>query len=327
MLAGILAISGCTTVRSLDPKKTTLIQVDSHKRLAYVITTRDAARGIQTTIFAEPPPDTALEAFRALSGQGRVGTTQPVGQASAEASGSYLSSQDVVELTKRTSAVVLLRDSLYRLTEARANGFITNGEWKVGFAQVVEVASKISTFDYTQLEEAKAATTRAVEEQKKAEKELQAAEESRRTAEAQKAVQETALKLQEAELLAARERTEAERRNAEAFMAELKETKEALEQSKVALREETSKFKQTTEQMAATTEEQLKRLTQQITDLREREETTKALIEVLGAKFDNIPPDEAARIRKTGSALLESRSVDESVKRQIRVNLEKLPKP
>lgn len=106
---------------------------DGTRRGTYVI-----RKGDEVFVVAEPPPDAVLEAATKLTAE----ISKAAGKDSAEATGKVQA--DVTETAKvlaRASEVSFLRDSLYRLAEAHANGAIQASEYPKQFDMIVHRAS------------------------------------------------------------------------------------------------------------------------------------------------------------------------------------------
>lgn len=98
-----------------------VMQSTSNRRFVYIVPQKGADGSQHSFVFAEPPPDTALQETLKLAA--KIPTTA----GTAEGNLDYAS--QVVDLTKRTQTVVLLRDSLFRLIEARANNVINDAQY------------------------------------------------------------------------------------------------------------------------------------------------------------------------------------------------------
>ncbi len=85
-----------------------------------------------TIVCAEPSPDVALALSRALTAETHA--TTPAGVV-AGASGGYQTNEAALALAGRTSAVVALRDGLFRACEAYANGIIGRDSYALILSQ------------------------------------------------------------------------------------------------------------------------------------------------------------------------------------------------
>lgn len=160
---GGMALGGC---ESLTPPASTMrlpctttadryvLHTNSNRRLAYV-TAREDNGEWRHVIVAEPPPDTAIES----SGKLIAKVTASEG-ASGELTGEL--AQKIIDLTKRTQAIVILQDSLFRLELAYANGAIDREGWRDGFESVLDTARVIALADL--LGEVNAGTDSAAQE-------------------------------------------------------------------------------------------------------------------------------------------------------------------
>lgn len=115
------------------------LHANSNRRLVYV-TERTEGNSVRRVVVAEPPPDTALESTGKLIAKATA-SEGASGELSAEVT------QKIIELTKRTQAIIILRDSLFRLELAYANGAIDGGHWREGFESVLDTARVIALAD------------------------------------------------------------------------------------------------------------------------------------------------------------------------------------
>ena len=115
------------------------LQSNVNRRFVYIVRAPATdTSGHQYYVYAEPPPDTALTSTTDISGSLKLPET-------AEASAKLSLATSIVELTKRTQNIVLLRDTLFRLAEARANGFIDPKTYDEQFAQVTKAAFDLAS--------------------------------------------------------------------------------------------------------------------------------------------------------------------------------------
>jgi hypothetical protein len=153
VLIGSSAIAGgcsafVTRIQSLpiDPGTSRVLNMNSDRRATYVLWHNDGddPRNSRHVVVAEPPPDTALQKTVEAIGKLQV-TAAPGGDvASGQLGVGVVDRDQILSLTNRTQAVVILRDSLFRLSEARANGFIDKGEWIKLYGKVVDSAKSIA---------------------------------------------------------------------------------------------------------------------------------------------------------------------------------------
>lgn len=85
-----------------------------------------------TVVCAEPSPDVALALSRALTAEAHAKTKAGV---EAGASGGYQTNEAALALAGRTSAVVALRDGLFRACEGYANGIIGRDSYALILSQ------------------------------------------------------------------------------------------------------------------------------------------------------------------------------------------------
>ena len=151
MAPGIAALAGgCKSpaayVRQRNMKltddKPVVLQSTVHRRFVYFVKQPNAKAGEKgVVIYAEPPPDAALEATLALAAK----IKSPADAVDGDGSINYAT--NVIELTKRTQAIVILRDSLFRIAEGRANGWLGQDDYKSKFSEVLKVAQTIALAD------------------------------------------------------------------------------------------------------------------------------------------------------------------------------------
>jgi phosphopantothenate synthetase len=147
------ALWGCETFtppsRELTVKddQTYVLDTNSNRRASYV---HKGAKDGKWYLIAEPPPDTALTST--VNAAVSLALKTPAG-VDANGSASLAVTQSIVNLAERTQAVIILRDSLYRLSEAYSNGILEPGEYKAEFDSVI---AKVTT-----LAEAQKATAEA----------------------------------------------------------------------------------------------------------------------------------------------------------------------
>ena len=126
-----------------DPRPL-VMQSNSNRRFVFVVKAspgKPSAEGEPAHayyIYSEPPPDTAQEVTSKLIASLKV-PEGPEGSVDAEVA------TKIIDLSKRTQTIVLLRDTLFRLAEARANGFISETAFAEEFRLVVESGFKIAS--------------------------------------------------------------------------------------------------------------------------------------------------------------------------------------
>lgn len=131
-LFSAFAFSGLTACANLSPltssvplnEGTTWLTYDSSRRGAYVV-----SRGGTTVVCSEPAPDTAYDFHNKL--EAAVKSEGVDANAKAELAAK------AVALAGRDRVVLTAREGLYRLCEARANGFIGQSDYIGGFQEVM----------------------------------------------------------------------------------------------------------------------------------------------------------------------------------------------
>jgi hypothetical protein len=153
----MLFMIGCETFTPpmqhvpLSEAQSTVLSMNSNRRISYVFLRPDTENEgkMRPIVVSEPPPDTALQQTVELVGKLTAGA-KLTGEAS------FKDTQTIVNLTQRTQAIVILRDSLFRLAEARANGFIKDPEWLKQYEDVLDIAKEIALFERRELEQEQA---------------------------------------------------------------------------------------------------------------------------------------------------------------------------
>jgi hypothetical protein len=97
-------------------------------------------------VISEPPPDVIVTSVVDLLGKMDFGKAGSAGSASGELKANI--AQSVTELGKRTAAVNILRDALYRLQEMRNNNHINSDEIGL-FEKILAAATTIAKSDET----------------------------------------------------------------------------------------------------------------------------------------------------------------------------------
>lgn len=126
----LAALSGCsssvtpgyigyTGIKDGKGERTILFGFDANRRGQLA---RVTASGELIDSCSEPPPDAATTLAQKASGEGSGAvTTAAMATGEAKLSGNYESSQAVIELGKRTTETLFLREILFRRCEARMN--------------------------------------------------------------------------------------------------------------------------------------------------------------------------------------------------------------
>ena len=106
-----------------------VMESNSNRRFVYVVRRSPTEPGAETKapvfVYAEPPPDTALQSAV------KIAASLP-----NSVSGSAEVAQQIIQLTNRTQRIVLMRDTMFRLIEARANGVLTDDQYNTLFQTV-----------------------------------------------------------------------------------------------------------------------------------------------------------------------------------------------
>src|SRR6266550_2202154 len=132
VLMMIVLTAGCET---FTPPTQTKVVLDKQASMVDTVATRRGTylinRGTESdpkwVLVAEPPPDAALAS--AVKAAAEVAAKTAAGL-DASGKGSIEVTQTLTKLVERTQAVTILRDSLYRLSEAYANKTITEADYK-----------------------------------------------------------------------------------------------------------------------------------------------------------------------------------------------------
>lgn len=139
----MMASSGCRTFWPPAHEGTELngvplrVDYDATRRGVYFVP-RPKKDGESPSYYlvTEPPPDVALGVIADITAKVKTDSMD------AEASAKF--SEQVIELGKRTQAVMVLREGLFRLQEGYANGVITKDVYMVGFGQILSAAESIA---------------------------------------------------------------------------------------------------------------------------------------------------------------------------------------
>lgn len=118
-----LFFSGCavkpaTSFHTLKDDKAQIITTDSSARVIFLLKKADGSLGV----CAEPSPDSAMTTITKLLGELSLQRPQITAKGQKELETS------VVDLTKRSQTISLLRESLYRICEAGMNHNLTGAE-------------------------------------------------------------------------------------------------------------------------------------------------------------------------------------------------------
>ena len=155
-LVGLLvaaASTGCETFTpptqrlAVEKDKALMVDTVATRRGTYLFkrenTTDDPSRWV---LVAEPPPDAALASAVKAAVEASAKTA-----AAAEVSGkgSLDVTQTLTKLVERTQAITILRDSLFRLSEAYANGTIDKATYSTKYDKVLDLVSRIVEVEAT----------------------------------------------------------------------------------------------------------------------------------------------------------------------------------
>lgn len=127
---------------------------DSTRRGTLIIRGKDSNGNEQVMACAEPAPDTGYSFDNKLKLDGTRGETTVGAEAAFAAT--------IVSLAGRDNLVLMTRESMFRLCEARANGFITNAQYNDRFSQLLDKIVEIAQAVKTQSETAQQALTAAL---------------------------------------------------------------------------------------------------------------------------------------------------------------------
>lgn len=143
-LWALMILAGCETftrpTQRIQLQRDSVVLVDTvaTRRGTYLVRQGDG-NDARWMLVAEPPPDAAMAS--AVQAAAEV-----AGKAAANSSGeaSITVTQTLTKLVERTQAITILRDSLYRLSEAYANGTIDKATYAAKFGEVLAVAERIA---------------------------------------------------------------------------------------------------------------------------------------------------------------------------------------
>ncbi len=133
-----LAAPGCRLLsrpartKPIDGKGAYWMEYDATRRGALLLPAGEGGKAA-TRILAEPSPDAALSATLDIAAKTKSGEV------------SVKLAESIVELGKRTEAVMVLRESLYRLGELVHNGALKEGDAKALFEKILVEVGKIAT--------------------------------------------------------------------------------------------------------------------------------------------------------------------------------------
>jgi hypothetical protein len=137
--AGLIALGGCAvtpsvSVHSLSSATPQIITTDSSARAIIMVRKADGGTGF----CAEPSPDTAMSAVAKLIAE--VNLQNP----NIDAKTQIEFQTAVIELTRRTAATQLLRDSFYRICEAGLNQNLTGEQVMKQQELAIQAALKLA---------------------------------------------------------------------------------------------------------------------------------------------------------------------------------------
>lgn len=145
VLSGSLVISGCRSFTS--PARIHQVQQGTGYWMDYDATRRGAFMTVDSSgkmvMLSEPSPDIALDLAHKYLGKINY---QEIG-----AEGSLELAENVVQLGKRTSTIMFLRESLYRLSEL-ANAGKLDSETSALFKQAMQAALDLAKAEASQAE-------------------------------------------------------------------------------------------------------------------------------------------------------------------------------
>lgn len=144
LLCAVVAVScmGCRTFsdparhHTLDPAKAYRLDFDASRRGAVILPMPSGATRPNAFILAEPAPDVALGTVTDLTGK--------LNYQGIDASASAKITENIIELGKRTQAIMFLRELMYRAAEQHLNGAITSTELTALNQQIIAAAKDIA---------------------------------------------------------------------------------------------------------------------------------------------------------------------------------------
>ena len=137
---------GYTSLKDGAGERTVLFGFDANRRGQLA---RLSSSGELIDSCAEPPPDAATTLAQKASAEASAAVTTAAGATgSGKVAGSYEASQAVMELGKRSSETMFLREILFRRCEARMNARVVTKEQ----AASVKVGDLAKTSDFTAAE-------------------------------------------------------------------------------------------------------------------------------------------------------------------------------
>ncbi|WP_294213279.1 hypothetical protein [uncultured Chryseobacterium sp.] len=161
ILSYISVLSGCSSTSRISDLRNEKGKIQAHhvsydaSRRGSLIFTDDKGKMI---VISEPPPDVATKLATELGAKADV-----MNKVNAEL---YLqTTKSIAELGKRTSAVNILRDALYKLTELKLNNDTIDDRTFRLFNEILDVAKNVS---YAELQSEMTETAKAETEKSKA---------------------------------------------------------------------------------------------------------------------------------------------------------------
>lgn len=155
LFGSIALFTGCTTVPSApavllragdNEKSMKVVDFPAERRAGWVIPQKDGT----IRICSEPPTDVGLNVSQLLSLAAEL-KKEEIGGVNGSVDSSLISS--IVELKGRTPAVLALRDVMYRMCEAKANGnSLSSDEIKI-YEQIVAVIADFAQADLANAQE------------------------------------------------------------------------------------------------------------------------------------------------------------------------------
>lgn len=134
--ANFSPLTKSTSVPSVSPDGAQWLTYDSSRRGTLILRDKESGRVMSC---AEPAPDTGFSFTNSFKGNGSSGGTTIGAEASFAAT--------LVALAGRDNLVLMTRESMFRLCEARLNGFIDNAQYNTQFSallkQIVNIAEAI----------------------------------------------------------------------------------------------------------------------------------------------------------------------------------------
>ncbi len=147
LVLGVCAVSaGCETFTrptqrlNIEKGQAVLVDTVATRRGTYLFKKEQNGNDPQRWVLvAEPPPDAALAS--AVKAAVEASAKVPAGEGSGKASVDV--AQTLTKLVERTQAITILRDAMFRLSEAYANGTIDKETYGKKYSEVLGLVKNI----------------------------------------------------------------------------------------------------------------------------------------------------------------------------------------